>query len=84
VGHADRLNGTGHSDYNQQLSEKRVATVRAVLVKLGVDAKLISTDARGDQQQIQGCEARFSKKADLEECLLPNRRVEVAITATRR
>lgn len=81
VGHADRLNGTGHTDYNQQLSEKRVATVRAILVKLGIDARLIDTAARGDQQQIQGCEARFSRKAELEECLLPNRRVEVSITA---
>jgi outer membrane protein OmpA-like peptidoglycan-associated protein len=81
VGHADRLNGTGHADYNQQLSEKRVATVRDLLVRLGVDAALIQTAARGDQQQIQGCEARFASKADLEECLLPNRRVEVSITA---
>ncbi|MDT7837187.1 OmpA family protein [Aquabacterium sp. OR-4] len=84
VGHADRLNSTGQTDYNQQLSEKRVATVRDVLVKLGVEARLITTAARGDQQQVQGCEARFSKKADLEECLLPNRRVEVSISARQR
>ena len=82
-GHADRLNSTGQNDYNQRLSEKRVATVKAELVKLGIDAALISTVASGDQQQIHGCETRFTRKADLQECLLPNRRVEVSIEARR-
>jgi len=80
-GHADRLNSTGQNDYNQRLSEKRVATVKAELVKLGIDAALISTVASGDQQQVHGCETRFTRKADLQECLLPNRRVEVSIDA---
>jgi outer membrane protein OmpA-like peptidoglycan-associated protein len=80
-GHADRLNSTGQNDYNQRLSEKRVATVKAELVKLGIDAALISTAASGDQQQIYGCETRFKRTADLQECLLPNRRVEVSIEA---
>jgi OmpA-OmpF porin, OOP family len=82
-GHADRLNSTGQSDYNQRLSERRVATVKAELVKLGIDAALISTAASGDTQQITGCETRFKAKADLQECLLPNRRVEVVIDARR-
>jgi outer membrane protein OmpA-like peptidoglycan-associated protein len=80
-GHADRLNSTGQNDYNLRLSEKRVATVKAELVKLGVGAALISTVASGDQQQVYGCETRFTRKADLQECLLPNRRVEVSIEA---
>lgn len=84
VGHADRLNGTGQPSYNQQLSERRVATVRDMLVRLGVEARLIDTAARGDQQQVQGCENRFAKPADLQECLLPNRRVEVTISARQR
>jgi outer membrane protein OmpA-like peptidoglycan-associated protein len=83
VGHADRLNSTGKADYNLKLSEKRVQTVRAELVKLGIDAKLISTDARGDTQQVTGCQERFKSKADIQECLLPNRRVEVQVTARR-
>ena len=82
-GHADRLNGTGKGDYNQRLSEKRVATVKAELVKLGIAADLISTSASGDTQQIQGCEQRYTRAADLQECLLPNRRVEVVIEARR-
>ncbi len=82
-GHADRLNSTGQNDYNLRLSEKRVATVKAELVKLGVDAAVISTAASGDAQQIYGCEQRFKRTADLQECLLPNRRVEVVIDARR-
>ncbi len=82
-GHADRLNRTGLPDYNQRLSEKRVQTVRAELRKLGIDDKLVSTDAKGDSSQVQACQARFKSKPDLEECLLPNRRVEVVISARR-
>ena len=82
-GHADRLNSTGKSDYNQRLSEKRVATVKAELAKLGIAPSLMSTAASGDSQQIQGCEQRFTRTAELQECLLPNRRVEVTISAKR-
>lgn len=82
-GHADRLNGTGQGDYNQRLSERRVATVKAQLVRLDIDAALVSTAASGDSQQIQGCEQRFKGAADLQECLLPNRRVDVVIEARR-
>ncbi len=82
-GHADRLNGTGAGDYNQRLSEKRVATVKAELARLGLDAKVMSTAAAGDSQQVTGCEARFPRPAELQECLLPNRRVEVVISARR-
>jgi outer membrane protein OmpA-like peptidoglycan-associated protein len=82
-GHADRLNSTGQNDYNQRLSEKRVATVKAELAKLGIAPALMSTAASGDSQQIQGCEQRFKAQMDLQECLLPNRRVEVVIEARR-
>ena len=82
-GHADRLKHSGRADYNQRLSEKRVDTVKTALVKLGIDARLIQTVARGDQQQVQGCEQQFKRPADLQECLLPNRRVEVLIEARR-
>ena len=82
-GHADRLNSTGKSDYNQRLSEKRVATVKAELAKLGIAPNLMSTVASGDTQQIQGCEQRYTRTAELQECLLPNRRVEVTISARR-
>lgn len=78
-GHADRLNSTGQDDYNQRLSERRVQTVREMLVRLGLDAALISTTASGDSQQVEGCELRFQRRVDLQECLLPNRRVEIVV-----
>ena len=82
-GHADRLNSTGQRDYNQRLSEKRVATVKADLVRLGIAPALITTAAAGDAEQVTGCEARFQRRAELQECLLPNRRVEVLVRARR-
>jgi OmpA-OmpF porin, OOP family len=83
AGFADRLNSTGKADYNQRLSEKRVATVKAELLRMGLSDTVISTVAGGDSQPVQGCAERFKRKADLQECLLPNRRVEVRIEATR-
>jgi OOP family OmpA-OmpF porin len=82
-GHADRLKHGAQADYNQRLSEKRVATVKAALVKLGIDGALIQTAARGDTVQVQRCEQAFKRPADLQECLLPNRRVDVLIEAKR-
>ncbi len=60
-----------------------MAAVKAELVRLGLDAKLMSTVAAGDTQQVSGCETRFPRAAELQECLLPNRRVEVTISARR-
>jgi OmpA-OmpF porin, OOP family len=82
AGFADRLNGTGKADYNQRLSEKRVATVKAELLRMGLPAGVIATVAGGDSLPVQGCAERFTRKADLQACLLPNRRVEVRIEAT--
>jgi OOP family OmpA-OmpF porin len=81
AGHADRLNGTGHADYNQQLSDKRAATVRAALAEMGLSADEVQVQALGDGQQVQACSGRFASAAQLEECLLPNRRVDVLVTA---
>ena len=80
-GHADRLNATGHSDYNQRLSERRVATVRGLLVGLGLDPALMRSQATGDGQQVADCDGKLPQ-AELRECLLPNRRVEVQVNAT--
>lgn len=82
-GHADRLNGTGQDDYNQRLSAQRVATVKAELIRLGVAPAVIATVARGATDPVTACEARFTRPAELQECLLPNRRVEVSVSARR-
>jgi OmpA-OmpF porin, OOP family len=85
TGHADRLNSTGMNDYNQRLSERRVTTVQALLVAAGFDAKLMSTAARGDGVQVEPCSFAGARVrgADLQDCLLPNRRVEVMVEAVR-
>ena len=81
VGHADRLNSTGEADYNQRLSQRRANTIKEELVRLGIDTSLISVAASGDTQQVEACNVRFNTRAELEECLLPNRRVDVVLTA---
>ena len=84
TGHADRLNSTGQPDYNQQLSARRVATVRAALARLGlpgIESAAFSTEALGDGQPVQVCTGKFASRAELQECLLPNRRVELRVTA---
>lgn len=79
VGHADLLNHTGKADYNQVLSSKRVTTVRDLLVSLGIAESAMTTDARGDSQQVKSCEAVQKSTELLHACLLPNRRVTIQI-----
>ena len=85
VGHADRLNSTGDANYNTKLSQDRVETIRAYMISQGVPANLISTAFQADTQQIEACtKAKFRSNAELQECLLPNRRVEVLLTGVRK
>jgi OmpA-OmpF porin, OOP family len=85
VGHADRLNSTGDANYNTKLSQDRVETIRAYMVSQGVPANLISTEFKADTVQIEACtKAKFRSNAELQECLLPNRRVEVLLSGVRK
>ena len=79
TGHADRLNHTGKQDYNQQLSQKRVNTVRDLLAAQGLVVSEVRIDAKGDSDQVLACQAQFKKQTELQECLLPNRRVVVEL-----
>jgi|EndMetStandDraft_4_1072995.scaffolds.fasta_scaffold06234_2 outer membrane protein OmpA-like peptidoglycan-associated protein len=79
VGHADRLNSTGNHDYNQTLSQKRVMTVRDLLLSRGVVAARVQTDFKGDTQPVDDCTERFAHEDELKECLLSNRRVDIRI-----
>jgi outer membrane protein OmpA-like peptidoglycan-associated protein len=83
TGHADRLNGSGDPGYNRRLSERRSQTVRDLLVSLGIPAASIDSAARGDEVPVESCEGKFKTQAELEACLLPNRRVEIRVRATR-
>jgi OmpA-OmpF porin, OOP family len=85
VGHADRLNSTGNTKYNQKLSEDRVETIKAYLLNAGVAASLIRTEYKAESEPIEACtKAKFRSTAELQECLLPNRRVEIVATGTKK
>jgi OmpA-OmpF porin, OOP family len=85
IGHADRLNSTGDANYNVKLSQDRVETIRAYMVSQGVPANLISTEFKADTLQIEACtKDKFRSTAELQECLLPNRRVEVLLSGVRK
>jgi len=79
TGHTDRL---GSDAYNQTLSEKRAATVRAYLASKGIGARIVS-EGKGEKVQIAAC-ADAAPRAALIACLQPNRRVEVEIRGTQR
>lgn len=81
TGHADRLNGTGRDNYNLTLSERRVAAVRDFLVSRGIAADRIRAEAKGDRQPRADCSLQPGVR--LQDCLLPDRRVEVTVITRR-
>ena len=81
VGHADRF---GSEDYNQKLSERRVATVNDYLRSKGIDANRIKTEGRGETQpKTKAGECLGAKSVKVIACLQPDRRVDVEIIGTR-
>ncbi len=80
VGHADRI---GSPAYNQKLSEKRAAAVKAYMVSKGVPANRIYTEGKGSKQPVTKpgqCEG--PKSAKVIQCLQPDRRVDIEIIGT--
>lgn len=75
-GHADRL---GDPEYNRKLSEKRAEALRAYLVAKGVDESKIEVFSYGTTLPAKDC--RAEKGPALIECLAPNRRAVLEITA---
>ena len=75
-GHADRL---GDPEYNRKLSEKRAEALRAYLVAKGVDESKIEVFSYGTALPAKDC--RGEKGPSLIECLAPNRRAVLEITA---
>jgi OmpA-OmpF porin, OOP family len=74
TGHSDRL---GSQQYNQRLSERRAGAVAAHLKNKGVIAEIDILGA-GKTQSIKACEDKLPK-AQLIDCLAPNRRVVVEV-----
>lgn len=75
-GHADRL---GDAEYNRKLSEKRAEALRAYLVAKGVDESKIEVFSYGTTLPAKDCSGE--KGRALIECLAPNRRAVLEITA---
>lgn len=71
-GYADRL---GSKKYNLELSQKRADAVKDYLVSKGVDASRIVASGKGEADPVAECEN--TNRAELIDCLAPNRRVEV-------
>jgi len=80
VGHADRI---GKDAYNQRLSERRAAAVKAYLVKKGVPVDKILTDGRGESESVTADACNNVRGKALISCLQPDRRVDVSVTATK-
>lgn len=80
VGHADRI---GSRVYNQDLSEQRVAAVKAYLVEHGIAARRIHTEGRGETEpstELGDCNT--VQGADLIRCLQADRRVDIEVILT--
>jgi outer membrane protein OmpA-like peptidoglycan-associated protein len=75
-GHADRL---GDAEYNRKLSEKRAEALRAYLVANGVDESKIEVFSYGTTLPAKDCRGETGRA--LIECLAPNRRAVLEITA---
>lgn len=81
TGHADRL---GSDAYNQKLSEKRAASVKAYLVSKGVAADRVFAEGKGKTQPVtkpEDCKGPKSKKVIA--CLQPDRRVDIELIGTK-
>lgn len=75
TGHTDRL---GTTAYNQALSLARAETVRDYLVRSGMPAQAIQVQGKGESEPKVQC-AQTAKRAELIDCLAPNRRVEIEV-----
>ena len=76
IGHTDRI---GNADYNKRLSLARAEAVRDYLAAQGVMGSRIEVEGRGMDEPVEACPDL--RGPALVECLAPNRRVEVSITA---
>lgn len=81
TGHADRF---GTDAYNQKLSERRAAAVKAYLVGKSIDANRVFAEGKGKTQPVTkpgDCKGPKSKKVIA--CLQPDRRVDIEIIGTK-
>jgi len=75
TGHADPI---GNETVNQKLSLQRAMTIRQYLIGKGVPAGLIAAKGAGSKRPLVTC-ATDQSRAQLIDCLAPNRRVEIEV-----
>ena len=78
VGNTDRI---GSDQYNQALSDRRAAAVKAYLVAAGVHSNSMSAEGMGKTRPGTDCPGAKSKKVIA--CLQPDRKVEVEVIGTK-
>ena len=76
-GHADTL---GDSDSNLRVSQQRAETIKTYLIGKGVPARLVDAIGEGSTKPLVRCDAQLAR-ADMIQCLAPNRRVEIEVRA---
>ena len=77
AGHADQL---GDPQINKQVSKQRAQTIKTYLVGKGVPGELVEAVGEGSTKPLVKCDMQQSR-AQLIECLEPNRRVEIEVRA---
>ena len=81
IGYADRF---GTDDYNQTLSESRVATVKAYLTSKGIESTWVQSSGKGEMQPTTAAgECAGAMSASTIACLQPDRHVFVEISGSR-
>ena len=72
VGHTDSI---GTDAYNQKLSERRADAVKAYIVSIGIDAKRVFSEGKGESQPAVDNKTAANRAK--------NRRVEIEVVGTR-
>lgn len=77
AGHADQL---GDRQGNLQVSKQRAQTIKTYLVGKGVPSELVDAVGEGSEKPLVKCDMQ-QPRAQLIQCLEPNRRVEIEVRA---
>ena len=81
VGHTDRL---GLPAYNHKLSEERAEVAKSYLIDHGIPPQKIHSEGRAETQPVTTPDqCKGLNRRDLIDCLQPDRRVDIDVTATK-
>src|SRR5262249_49440269 len=80
IGHTDRI---GTEQYNQGLSERRAAAVKAYLAQKGIETEKVKSEGRGKHEPVTGDQCKGLRGDKLITCLQPDRRVDLEVRGER-